>query len=591
MRTWIRSVVTLTVVAHVGLLAWSAWRHSPVLNEVGHIPAGLSHWRFGRFDAYRVNPPLVRLVASLPVLLSEPAIDWKNYSLDPLVRSERALGIDFVQANGYRTFWLFTLGRWACIPFSLVGAWVCYRWARQLYGEVSALVALVLWCACPNILGNGSLVMPDMPAAALGVAACYLYWRWLRSTEVRWATASALVLGLAALSKTTVLLFYPLWPLLWLADRMSGSRPLKRRLVWREACTLAMILFTSLYLINLGYLFEGTFQRLGDYRFQSRALRVGLAEDRGVLPANLFTGTWLADLPVPLPRNYVQGIDTQKLDFETGMRSYLRGEWSERGWWYFYLYGMLIKEPLGVWLLALLAAWVTAFPRGRAARWRDEMFVVVPLVGLFTLVSSQSGMSVHFRYVLPVLPFFFIWASKGACHGDSGGLPTGSEGVPPRVIRRRPAVLRLVAMGLVWAVASSLRCYPHSLSYFNELIGGPENGHHHMLDSGLDWGQDLLYVKDWYDRHPQARPFCLASYEALDSRMCGLGLDALPTEAGQEDDRGKVTGSPRPGWYAIDVYYLHDMTDGPAGRLFSEFRQRHPVDRVGYSTLIYHVED
>ncbi len=54
--------------AHAGLLAYSAWRHSPVLTEVGQLPAGISHWELGRFDLYRVNPPLVRLVAALPVL-------------------------------------------------------------------------------------------------------------------------------------------------------------------------------------------------------------------------------------------------------------------------------------------------------------------------------------------------------------------------------------------------------------------------------------------------------------------------------------------------------------------------------------------
>jgi len=73
-------------------LAWSAWRHSPVAAEYGHLPAGLSHFEIGRFDLYRVNPPLVRLVAAIPPFGQDPKTDWQHYSNDPLVRSEWGVG-------------------------------------------------------------------------------------------------------------------------------------------------------------------------------------------------------------------------------------------------------------------------------------------------------------------------------------------------------------------------------------------------------------------------------------------------------------------------------------------------------------------
>ncbi len=60
-------------------------------------------------------------------------------------------------------------------------------------------------------------------------------------------------------------------------------------------------------------------------------------------------------MPVPLPRNYVLGIDLQKSDFENQDMSYLRGQWRVGGWWYYYLYAMAIKVPLGTWVLLLLA--------------------------------------------------------------------------------------------------------------------------------------------------------------------------------------------------------------------------------------------
>src|SRR5215212_8698000 len=62
-----RRVVLLVLLVHSTLLLYSAYVHSPTVNEPAHLAAGLSHWRFGRFELYRVNPPLVRMLAALPI--------------------------------------------------------------------------------------------------------------------------------------------------------------------------------------------------------------------------------------------------------------------------------------------------------------------------------------------------------------------------------------------------------------------------------------------------------------------------------------------------------------------------------------------
>ena len=77
------------------------------------------------------------------------------------------------------------------------------------------------------------------------------------------------------------------------------------------------------------------------------------------MTGNRFAGTWLGKIPVPLPADFVQGIDTQRYDFKRGLPSYLRGQWADHGWWYYYLYALAIKEPLGTWCLAALAIGAT----------------------------------------------------------------------------------------------------------------------------------------------------------------------------------------------------------------------------------------
>jgi hypothetical protein len=108
------------------------------------------------------------------------------------------------------------------------------------------------------------------------------------------------------------------------------------------------------------------------------------------------------------------------------------------------------------------------------AGWRNELTLLLPAAVVFLLVSSQLGFTIHLRYALPCLPFGFIWISKVA-----RSLELGQRGL---------AFMTCIA--LAGSVASSLWCYPFSLSYFNELAGGPTNGHRHLLDSNIDWGQD-----------------------------------------------------------------------------------------------------
>ncbi|NLF76587.1 MAG: glycosyltransferase family 39 protein [Chloroflexi bacterium] len=402
-RWWIRRICAGIIGLHLSLLAYGAWVHSPTIDEVGHMAAGVSHWELGRFDLYRVNPPLVRLIAALPVSVVGYKMDWRGYSDAAGSRSEFYLGEKFAELNGGRSFRLFTLARLGSMVFSILGAVVCLLWARDLFGDASGVMALVLWCFSPMILGHGQMITPDVGATALGLAACYCFRRWLRAPDWYRAYLTGLVLGLAQLTKATMVLFFPLFPLLWLLWVALSSPKSQQVPLRRSAAQLALCLALALIVLNAGYGFEGTFQKLEDYRFVSESL-VGQSQR----PSNRFADTWLAEVPVPLPVNYVMGVDTQKRDFEQGIRSYLRGTWQPHGWWYYYLYGLLVKTPGGVLALAILAvAWATFCRSGRATL-RDELFLAIPPTLIFVLVSSQTGFNHHLRYVLPVYPFLFV---------------------------------------------------------------------------------------------------------------------------------------------------------------------------------------
>lgn len=394
-------------------MAYSATRHSPTLNEPAHLVAGLSHWEYGRFELYRVNPPLVRMTAALPVLAAGCESDWSGFYERPGARPVFAIGEDFIKANGERSLWLFTIARWSCIPFSLVGGVVCFLWARELYGTPAGFFALTLWCFSPNILAHGELITPDCAAASLGLLAGYLFWQWLKQPAWSRAAAAGFGLGLCELAKMSWVVLFGLWPLLWLAWRLTDrERDRSYRAWFRQLGQLGVVLLLGLYVLNLGYGFDGTFKRLRDFTFVSRTLTGD--EHDGAL-GNRFLDTPLAALPVPLPEQHLLGMDVQKRDFENyGQPSYLRGEWKDGGWWYYYLYGLWVKVPHGTQLLLLLAIASAVSSARRRDSWRDELVLLSPAVVLMVLVSSQTEFNHHVRYVLPCLPPIFVFAARTA---------------------------------------------------------------------------------------------------------------------------------------------------------------------------------
>jgi len=607
-----RSSVALFLAVHTALVAWIGWRACPNRTEVGHMGAAVYFWHTLRFDVFNVNPPLTRMVSGLPVILCDPKYDWNRYSWRPQDRSEWGIGSAFITANSpEKGRWCFTLARWSLIPLLLVGGYFGHQLSREMYGDASGVVFLILWCISPLLLAWGSTVCPDAVAAAMGIVAVYTFRQWLHKPNWTRAVIAGACLGLLPLTKLTWIIALCLWPLIWCLWRVPRllAKADNRSLPPPSFRQLAAILFLALYTLNMGYLFDGTFCPLGKYVFNSQLLRGQETPENQQTPTavNRFAGTWLAAIPVPLPAEFVQGIDTQRHDFERGLPSYLRGEWADRGWWYYYLYALAIKEPLGTWCLVALAIAATIFRRRYTPSWRDDMLVLAPALVILISVSSQTGFSTHPRYVIPALPFLLVWASKVA---------RAFEMRP--FTRKRLAVAAMVVGALLWAVASSLAVYPHSLSYFNELAvvlptpadasyptpvkkadenrsivptiisTGPRNGPRHLLGSNIDWGQDLFYLEDWCESHPEARPIKLAYFGGYPLHRCKIKSAGSPPAGPERGQIGEKTDAttfgPLPGWYALSVNEIYDRLQ--QSRYFLHFQ---PVATAGYSIYIYHI--
>jgi hypothetical protein len=572
--------VVLLLCIQAGLLLCLSWNTSVNRTETGHLGAAVYFWHTGKFDVFRVNPPLARFAAGMPLaLFCNPKYDWKSYSPRPQDRSEFSLGSAFINANEPDDvrFYLF-LARAACIPFILIGSYFGYRFASELYSHWSAgMMFLLLWIFSPLVLGLGATICPDAAAASLGIVGLYFFWHWLKMPTWFYTFLAGFTLGLMILTKMTWMIAVPIWTLLYVIRyfvyrKKEETPPLSLK-------KFAVLLLFALYTINMGYAFDGSFRLLKEYKFISKTLTGHTAaKSAAVKPDNRFAHSRVGYIPVPLPAEFVQGIDTQKRDFEQGIESYARGVWTDRGKWWHYSYNLLLKEPLGVWVLLILALGTSLFQTltqvkkgafknaaasgqrvteaegNRPSRCGVEMTILVPCLLVFAFISSQTGFSGHPRYVVIVLPLLYLFISKLA-------------------LMRNPLFTLITISMLIWIIGSSISAYPYSLSYCNILAGNIQDRPKYLLGTNLDWGQYVYDAERWCKEHPDAKPLYTDYIQSSSLEKIGIKC------------KGSVPNERTAGWIIISVNDLFSR-DGKRQWLRSE----KPVQILGGAVWIFHVE-
>jgi glutamine amidotransferase-like uncharacterized protein len=563
-------------------------RNSTNFDESANIVAGISIWKYGGcFELYPVNPPLVKFISAIPLLFCQPDIDWKKFDdyLDHHEvgsRPEFDVALSMVRRNSVHIQFYVFLSRLFCIPFALLGAYFCWRWSTDLYGQRAGFAALILWCSSPSILTWSSFVMSDMAAASCGVMFCYLFWKWTKKSEWPQIFYLSIAFGCTLLTKFTWIILFPILPLLWLAVYYSGTVKRTWYIFRDQLFQLICVMAAGIFVLNLGYGFEDFGRPLGDFKFASRTLAgdASIIISKNTEVGNRFADSIVANVPVILPANYLIGVDLQKVDFERGIPSYLNGTWSEHGWWYFYIECLLIKSPVGTLGLAFLAVVCSLFNlrcKNRIFVLFDELLLLAPAIIFFIFVSSQTGFSRHFRYVLPTLPFFFIAVSKVF-----------------EIAFERSYFSRIAVCSLLFCtIIATLSIFPHTMSFFNIIAGGARQGHHYLLDSNLDWGQDTLAFKKWLTQHPEIKGIHVKMRDRIsDSFFLMNNYPTVPYSPadkpigifGENDDSDFNYQAPLPGWYAISVQQI--MAQHHRYRYLLDLK---PKYMIGYSIYIYHI--
>lgn len=558
---WFGWIVFAVLMLHLGLLLYGSWIHSPNDLEANVIPAGYVHLKYGRFDIAQVNPPFSRMLCALPLLGFDIDEDWESFRNRADLRIEYEYGRDFLRRNAAHLQVMFFACRSVAALFSLLGAVSVLQIASRLYDRRAGLASLLVWCFCPMILGHGATANHDVPGAALLAATFLAFLEFREHPGGLQTTLLGLASGLTILTRTTCV---PVIGLLLLACLVGYGGPRKASR-WQRGGFAAGVAVIAAIVLNAGYGFSGTGTRLGDYTFFSAALAGQHVPGAG---GNRFRETALSGLPVPLPRDFVQGIDLQQKDFEAPpFDSYLLGQWSPRGWWYYYLVGWAVKTPIGFQGLCIggIVIFARRWWRGRAAS--SEALVLSGAVMVFVLASFQSGFTIHYRYVLPAWPFVAVLS--GCALSDSA-----------TSLRQRFVFAPLLMAGM----AESLAAYPHQIAFFNGWVRGSQGGPRCLLHSSCDWGQDVYNAVAWHreataNSHENVQ---LLTYGLVTPHMIGVTAEPVPTRSSETGHRRSNEAEIRPGRIAISVAHLFAKHGH-----YAYFKRLKPINDIGATLLVF----
>ncbi len=531
---------------------------SQTSDEAVHLTAGYSYLKTGDFRLNPEHPPLIKEIAALPLLLTDLSFPW-----GPLWEQaeEWNAGRIFVHENRLSNDTILLLGRLPILMLSLALGWAMFRWGRRLFGARGALLGLALYVLDPNVVAHSCLVTTDLGITLFIFLSVYALWAWAERPHPARLWLTGLAVGAAFAAKFTALWLLPILGTLLLAVALFGT-PLPRRPAWRRA-PLVTEADGWRYAASLG----------------SAAGVIAVAAAGVVLATYAFRG-------VPA---YVDGLQMGLSHSSTGHLAYLMGRLSESGWWYYFLFAYLIKTPIGTLAIVLLA--LAAFALGRRRPILDEMFLWLPVL-VVVAITCVWKINIGLRHLLPIYPFLYVACGRllapAAKPGPAPAVPAASPSARPARRLAATAMPWVVGSLLAWSAGEMAFIAPYHLAYFNELVGGPRNGHLYLLDSNLDWGQGARAVRRFVAE--QNVPVIHLAYSGnSDPWYYGVvyqyapGSGNLPN-AKQREARVPA-GLPRE-LFAIAPTVLHSVhfTDHT---LYDWLLSRRPIAMPGYSYLVY----
>jgi hypothetical protein len=544
-RFWVILATVLIASGVIELL--SALRETQTWDEGIHLSAGYAYLTRGDFRWNQEHPPLAKLLCALPLLLFHPELPVDSEGWRKL--DETQMGIDFLYHNRAPADSLLFAARAVTMLLSLLFL-VAVAWlVRRRFGTAPALLAVCLCAFDPNLIAHARYVTTDFPVTVFYFLAALLWMEYLLTGRFRDLVLAALAFAVALVTKFSALLLLPamlaLYAIRWW--QRPSEFPLRR-----AVAVGAVVAAMAFLVVALVYWPE----TLRCWRTAVPPLAASVKRGNLIGEALYRAGRWF-HLPA---HSFLTGLGKVAEHNQGGHPSYLLGMRSDAGWWYYFPVVFAVKSTM-----AALAATLLLLVAGLGALWRRPASFVWLGVALppaiYFVFSMTSAINIGMRHILPVYPFLYLAAALLLTRANA-----------PRLAQY--AVVSLAAL----QIAECARIFPDYLAFFNAISGGPGNGPHYLVDSNIDWGQDIKKLRSWLRAHGTntARIWYFGNAQ-MD--YYGIRADPFPDPLDKK------------GWDAIDGYAVSSVTvlNGvyvPLN-LVAPLRFREPIAKVGWSMYVY----
>jgi hypothetical protein len=558
-RVAVAGILAVMCLVFVARCAWIARSDSITSDETTYLVHGLHYWLTGDdLGMWRLGSP--RLPHAVHALASYLALRPAGLLPAGVSDEERVAWLTRLVLSGSDR---------VLLPARLVALWwgvglvlLVYWAAARLRGPVVGLVAAGLVSMVPEVVAHASIAGSDMAFTASAFLALVLAARYAERPSVgRWVGVAAGV-GLAWAMRHTALLLLPLMGGLHLLVHWRLERPAT---AWAMFERLVLSVWASIGLAGVAFLVLWA----GDGLQLVTLGEVGQKVTMVKVPQQVGS-VGLSSIPLP---SSALSIVKQVRHQGQGHLAYFLGQSSDQGWPLYFPVAFLLKTPVGLIALAVLAV---ARVRPRYA-WDA---VVLGFLAILWVVLVRNKVNIGLRYALLTYPILVVFAARMFERG---------------MLRDRVWGPVTVAAG-VWLVVASMGAGTRCLSYFNEVAGGARNGWMYLADSNLDWGQDFGRLESAIRAHQiHEVTFDLHTERMLD--MPGVFGVAYPARSLQVPD---VTPPNRRlydsegGYLPVYTRYMAVSATRLLG-LYSQndvsyLRTRRLVERVGDSIFLFDLD-
>lgn len=520
---WTTALVALLLAAFAAELLCSVHGQTQTFDESAHLYAGYSYWKRADFGVNPEHPPLVKLVAALPLLPTQiPVQPAPNIWFRA---ASGAGGNAFLYSHDAGAL-LFRARAAASIFALALGLFVFFA-GREMFSPGAGLLALTILILEPVILAHGALVTTDVGLTACMFGAVYFFYRFVRRPSLVRLVVCGLTTGLTLAAKHSgliVLLLLVVLAGLELFLRCGGDvnenssgAAVPPLTVLRMAGALTAIAAISFFVLWSFYGFRYAARPSNGQLIPPTAVFLqsldsntpGIGPGQGVhRPAQALVIGFLEHHRL-LPEAYLYGLTDIVILTQQGRTSFVLGKLYPTGRWFFFPVAFAVKTSLALLVLLILLIWVKDLRRVEYRR--AVLFMAFPAL-IYFAVAVNSKLEVGIRHVLPIYPFLIVLAGFGAWS------------LAHRSRRWACAVIIILIFGAV----SSLRAFPNYLPYSNELWGGSSHTHEFLSDSDVGWSSGLKTVYQYVAEHHLTR--CWFAYDGpVDPAYYHIPCAPLPT--------------------------------------------------------------